>query len=127
MVSREFVGELGKTVSVKEDQGMSYVQSGVLLVESGDVSSEMVLNGQCAIDKLSGSPSAAIVDSGGPLVGADIINFGRVALNTGGLAIDVGDRASHPGICRSTGKTCLSQRRSRGDQDVLRRIRSIIR
>src|SRR5215472_6788756 len=72
---------------------MSYVQSGVLFVESGDVSSGTVLDGQYLVDLLSGLPLgsglwAAIVDSGGTLVGADIIDFGGAALNTGGVAID---------------------------------------
>src|SRR6516225_6198263 len=72
---------------------MSYVQSGVLFIESGDVSSGTVLDGQYAVDLLSGLPLgsglwAAIVDSGGTLVGGDIINFGVVGVNTGGVAID---------------------------------------
>ena len=71
---------------------MSYVQSGVLFIESGDVSSGTVLDGQYAVDLLSGLPLgsglwAAIVDSGGTLVSADIINFGGAALNPGGVAI----------------------------------------
>ena len=65
---------------------MSYVQDGELVVESGDVISGTVLDGQYQIDLLSGLPLgsglwAAIVDSGGTLVSADIINFGGAALN----------------------------------------------
>src|SRR5262249_43984525 len=72
---------------------MSYVQNGELVVESGDVFSGTVLDGQYLVDLLSGLPLgsglwAAIVDSGGTLVGADIINFGGAAVNTGGVAID---------------------------------------
>ena len=72
---------------------MSYVQDGELVVESGDVISGTVLDGQYLVDLLSGLPLgsglwAAIVDSGGTLVGADIINFGGAAVNTGGVAID---------------------------------------
>src|SRR5215472_15977504 len=71
---------------------MSYVQSGVLFIESGDVSSGTVLDGQYLVDLLSGLTLgsglwAAIVDSGGTLVGADIINFGGAALDSGGVAI----------------------------------------
>jgi hypothetical protein len=61
---------------------MSYIEEGVLFIESGDVSSGTVLDGQvlsaviygCAVNGL----WRAIVDSGGTLVGADIINFGGV-------------------------------------------------
>ena len=55
---------------------MSYVQSGVLFIESGDVSSGTVLDGQYLVDVLSGLSVgsglwAAIVDSGGTLTVTD--------------------------------------------------------
>src|SRR5215467_14521095 len=73
--------------------GMSNIVDGELEVESGDVISGTVLDGQYHIDLVSGLPIgsglwAAIVDSGGTLVGAEIINFGGVGVNTGGVAID---------------------------------------
>jgi hypothetical protein len=60
---------------------MSYVQSGVLVVESGDVISGTVVDGQYVSNLLSGLPMGsglwgAVVDSGGTLVGADIFDFG---------------------------------------------------
>src|SRR5262245_57541755 len=72
---------------------MSYVQEGVLFVESGDVISGTVLDGQFLSAVLSGGSIdsgvwAGIVDTGGTLVAADIINFGGVGVNTGGVAID---------------------------------------
>jgi hypothetical protein len=72
---------------------MPNIVDGELEVESGDVISGTVLDGQYHTDLVSGLPIgsglwAAIVDSGGTLVGAEIINFGGVGVNTGGVAID---------------------------------------
>src|SRR5215472_5831192 len=71
---------------------MSYIEEGVLFVESGDVISGTVLDGQfacaAATTGSAGGLWAAIVDTGGTLVAADIIDFGGVGVNTGGLAID---------------------------------------
>src|SRR5262249_5355192 len=72
---------------------MSNIVDGELEVGSGDVISGTVLDGQYHTDLVSGLPIgsglwAAIVDSGGTLVGAEIINFGGVGVNTGGVAID---------------------------------------
>lgn len=71
---------------------MPNIVDGEIEVESGDVISGPVLDGQYRTDLLSGLPLgsglwAAIVDSGGTLVDADIINFGGAALNTGGIAV----------------------------------------
>src|SRR5215472_16433201 len=71
---------------------MSYIEEGVLFVESGDVISGTVLDGQfasaAATTGSAGGLWAAIVDTGGTLVAADIIDFGEVGVNTGGVAID---------------------------------------
>src|SRR5262249_62051159 len=69
---------------------MSFIQQGVLFVEAGDVISGTVLDGQVASAVLNGSATnglwAAVVDTGGPLVGADVIDFGGGGGEYGGCA-----------------------------------------
>src|SRR5262249_31044641 len=72
---------------------MSNIVDGELEVGSGDVISGTVLDGQYHTDLVSGLPIgsglwAAIVDSGGTLGGAEIINLGGVGLTPGGSASD---------------------------------------
>jgi autotransporter passenger strand-loop-strand repeat protein len=65
---------------------MSFVQFGALFVESGDVISGTVLDGE--VVSTGQGLWAAIVESGGTLVGGDIINFGGIGVAAGGVAID---------------------------------------
>src|SRR6516225_3781115 len=72
---------------------MSVVEEGVLFVQSGDVISGTVTDGQVLSAVLFGGfvgneVWAAIVESGGTLVAADVVNFGGIGVATGGVAID---------------------------------------
>src|SRR5262245_20874743 len=65
---------------------MSYIELGALFVESGDVISGTVVDGQF-ISNTNAGIWAAIVDSGGTLVAASVTDGGGIGVDTGGLAI----------------------------------------
>src|SRR5579871_997627 len=80
-------GPVTASTSTGEDQrGIAmFTFQGALIVESGDVISSAVIDGQFAFS--SGGVWAAFVESGGTLVSPDVVNMGEVVVEPGATVI----------------------------------------